>query len=617
MIGMHSLDYIGAFLLHRLNILLYGDNVILPVIVYPLYYIIDYILSHLLPILLILEDDPRIVQSCISLYRSGLFQGIKLGIIYDVVSLVLSRSIESLLCMVLHIRLAPVARVVASVLLTRLHFLWIRQSICVSHVSQCYRCHQCHRIKADPDADIDIEEKWACLIIPSLMHAIAREISHVEPLVLSALVRLGLYLPSWIVLVLVEESAGSDYLQSNWTCIPMLLMLLVPLFLLGLAHASAHANLSHLPESILSEDILQHNALIQAHLAQIPVRGVRKMNPDEGEKFFLDYWYFDDAIKMGNSTQLHDLQERIDLQPRSHPHHPPSFPQMGHLFRRDYKCPSGTFSCASIDRPNSCCSTGETCELVKDAGSGDVGCCPQGQNCSGSVGKCKSGYSTCAASLGGGCCIPGYDCVSDGCARVYTITVTLSSTVMTSTSTQSIPPTSTVSSHSTTTTVTSKETKSTGDFSPPARPTSLSTATTSQSQETGDVCPLGFYACSAVYRGGCCRTGRDCDTTSCPSTPSTTITTNDRTIVVPMETTASGDATGRCADGWFSCADTAGGGCCPTGFACGSSCTALATATATATGTVAKEQPTGAASRRGLEVIRVGISVMGVLWMMR
>ncbi|THD00065.1 hypothetical protein EYZ11_000517 [Aspergillus tanneri] len=492
MIGMHSLDYIGAFLLHRLNILLYGDNVILPVIVYPLYYIIDYILSHLLPILLILEDDPRIVQSCISLYRSGLFQGIKLGIIYDVVSLVLSRSIESLLY-------------------------------------------------------IDIEEKWACLIIPSLMHAIAREISHVEPLVLSALVRLGLYLPSWIVLVLVEESAGSDYLQSNWTCIPMLLMLLVPLFLLGLAHASAHANLSHLPESILSEDILQHNALIQAHLAQIPVRGVRKMNPDEGEKFFLDYWYFDDAIKMGNSTQLHDLQERIDLQPRSHPHHPPSFPQMGHLFRRDYKCPSGTFSCA----------------------------------------------------------------------RVYTITVTLSSTVMTSTSTQSIPPTSTVSSHSTTTTVTSKETKSTGDFSPPARPTSLSTATTSQSQETGDVCPLGFYACSAVYRGGCCRTGRDCDTTSCPSTPSTTITTNDRTIVVPMETTASGDATGRCADGWFSCADTAGGGCCPTGFACGSSCTALATATATATGTVAKEQPTGAASRRGLEVIRVGISVMGVLWMMR
>ncbi|PLB43973.1 hypothetical protein P170DRAFT_441413 [Aspergillus steynii IBT 23096] len=412
------------------------------------------------------------------------------------------------------------------------------------------------------------------------------------------------------------------------------------------AHSDAHANLSQIPD-----DILQRNAVIQAHLAQKPVRGVKKMSNDEGEKFFLDYWYFEeDALdsnginttrhrqeRQGTANEHLTTEERLDVHPRSYPHHPSILldrrdpasdghgwmaAQLSPLFRRDFKCPTGTFSCASIDRPDSCCNAGETCELVKDTGSGDVGCCPSGQDCSGTIGKCKQGYSSCSASQGGGCCIPGYECVTGGCARVYTITITLSSTVMISTSTQTVPATSTVE-HTTTTSsaestasTSSKETKSTGDLSPPARPTSLSTATTSDTRETGDVCPLGFYACSAVYRGGCCQTGRDCDTTSCPSTRSKTITTNDRTIVVPVETTgAATTGGGRCATGWFSCADTAGGGCCPTGYACGSSCTAQATATAT--GTVAKEAPTNAASRNWSEWTRiVGVSMMGMLWTM-
>ncbi|KAI9036153.1 putative GPI anchored protein [Aspergillus affinis] len=410
-----------------------------------------------------------------------------------------------------------------------------------------------------------------------------------------------------------------------------------------------HANLSQIPD-----DILQRNAVIQTHLAQRPVRGVKKMSNDEGEKFFLDYWYFEeDAVDGNANTTTERLQERqetatnehlatkeqLDLQPRSYPHHPSLLlnrrdeasdthgwmaAQFSPLFRRDFKCPANTFSCASIDRPNSCCNAGDTCELVKDTGSGDVGCCPTGQDCSGTIGKCQQGYSSCSASQGGGCCIPGYDCVSGGCARVYTITITVSSSVMLSTSTQTVPATTTVEYNTTTTSrstrstasSSSTDTKSTGDLSPPARPTSVSTATTSHARETGDVCPLGFYACSAVYRGGCCQTGRDCDMTSCPSTRSTTITSNDRTIVVPVETTeATATSGGRCATGWFSCADTAGGGCCPSGYACGSSCTAQATATAT--GTVAKEEPTNAASRNWSEWTRiVGVGMVGMIWTM-
>lgn len=35
--------------------------------------------------------------------------------------------------------------------------------------------------------------------------------------------------------------------------------------------------------------------------------------------------------------------------------------------------------------------------------------------------------------------------------------------------------------------------------------------------------------------------------------------------------------TGSCASGWSTCASDVGGGCCPSGYACGSACTATAT----------------------------------------
>jgi hypothetical protein len=85
------------------------------------------------------------------------------------------------------------------------------------------------------------------------------------------------------------------------------------------------------------------------------------------------------------------------------------------LAKRAFECPAGTRDCAGIGRPTSCCAQGETCQLVPDTGLGDVGCCAAGKTCAGAVRNCEAGYAACAASIGGGCCIPNYECVAMGC----------------------------------------------------------------------------------------------------------------------------------------------------------------------------------------------------------
>lgn len=177
-----------------------------------------------------------------------------------------------------------------------------------------------------------------------------------------------------------------------------------------------------------------------------------------------------------------------------------------------------------------------------------------------------------------------------------------------STVTYSTKPQDTTSTSCSPTTASPYSSKSTTNDSlaPPARPTNLSTVTSAT--RGGDVCPTGFYACSAVYQGGCCRTGRDCDTTSCPTTSSTTIISDGVTIVAPVATTTQHSGGNRCARGWFHCADTVGGGCCPMGFACGASCTARDIAFET---TIAKEQAT-ATSGAGV-VHRVSKMMLGMM----
>ncbi|KAJ5714184.1 uncharacterized protein N7483_011365 [Penicillium malachiteum] len=357
--------------------------------------------------------------------------------------------------------------------------------------------------------------------------------------------------------------------------------------------------------TLQSPESLSYNADIEFRLSETPVHGVRKMSHDEGEKFFLDYWSFvddsqglsdrgldEDQTSFSNSSKVEEQASSDILIPRSFPFQP-SFPWEANrrsLFGpRDFKCPTGTYACESIGRSDRCCSTGDTCQHVKDTGSGDVGCCPNGQRCSNVVGQCPSPWTTCSEALGGGCCIAGYHCVPGGCAFVSVITVTVHSTVILSTKTYSTVPQNPPSSSSTCNTSTANS------LAPPARPTGRSTSTHTTTTRV-NVCPTGFYACSAVYQGGCCQTGRDCDTTSCPKTRSTTFISNGVTIIEPV-TTGGTEITGKCAKGWFSCADTAGGGCCPLDWTCGGSCTAPASKT-----TIVKEQATAKSEGRKLRV---------------
>ncbi|KAM5431452.1 hypothetical protein MferCBS31731_007884 [Microsporum ferrugineum] len=331
------------------------------------------------------------------------------------------------------------------------------------------------------------------------------------------------------------------------------------------------------------------------------------MSDDPGQKFFQHYWclknlHDEEAVNSKRGTgEVPDssARDKSSLNARSPLllHSPDILsPLIGRsiLGKRDFQCPAGSAPCTSINRPKSCCRTGDVCLIVKDTGLGDVGCCPQGQDCSGQLISCPKGYATCPADLGGGCCTPGYTCVAEGCLLVSTTTViiTLPSSTITTISTVSQtttapppppPPTSATSP----------------TISPPGRPTSNPSTSVSSTVSIPDLCPIGFYACSAVYGGGCCQTGRDCETTSCPITASlTTVESNGVTVVIPAESvpnSVSATPTKRCADGWMSCAASDGGGCCPNGYRCGQvSCTASATGIGTAA--VGKVQPGSSAS---------------------
>ena len=181
------------------------------------------------------------------------------------------------------------------------------------------------------------------------------------------------------------------------------------------------------------EPLVRKNAELQKRLVEERPLGVRKMTGDEGEMFFLEYWYFsrdkdtrsqmDGSSDMDKGSALHLREVResndgraewtntsiIQLQPpfvlhsdqQASLHGRPNRYPRAVLGQRDFQCPGGTSNCASIGRPNSCCASGETCQLISDTGLGDVGCCAAGQ-CSEQVQGCQQGYTACPGSSGGG-----------------------------------------------------------------------------------------------------------------------------------------------------------------------------------------------------------------------
>lgn len=420
---------------------------------------------------------------------------------------------------------------------------------------------------------------------------------------------------------------------------------------------------------------------IQQRLLREKPIGVKKMSGDPGEKFYFDFWIFEEDTRTwtneslfapySNSFPVHIDRNTSSIFPRYFD------PRRLSVFqKRDYQCPSGTNACISINRPNSCCAAGSTCQLIQDSGLGDVGCCPAEETCGGSVSECGEGFTSCPSYPGGGCCVPGYGCFDVGCVQtstqviapapapstqLSTITVTslvtvtasggglqtLTTTVIvappppsptTSNEPPPPPPPSTTTRTSTARTTTTRSPTATtcptdfrqcpeslgggcchtdracgsgqecpalstsGPFIAPARPTDDLTTTTF-STIPGVGCPTGFYACSAYYEGGCCQIDRNCDKTSCPTLASTTVVNSSPTIVAPTGSgiTAPGNLlTGACANGWATCAQSDGGGCCPDGYSCGpTQCTA--TGPAGGTNVAGKIAPNGAGLSKSTE----------------
>ena len=421
---------------------------------------------------------------------------------------------------------------------------------------------------------------------------------------------------------------------------------------------------------------IKRNVEVQEKLAWQPPTGVKKMSGDEGEKFFLDYWGFDGTLHQfdehdGGSETLGNLSIPPFLRPAIAPHtnHDRPSPRLlgRNIFERDYKCPAGTKSCSSIGQGDLCCELGETCVST----SSGVGCCPSGSTCGGGVSGCDTGagYTSCPNSPNGGCCIPGAVCEGTGCIFYGTETVTMTLETETVTTGASFRtetssgrtvtvayPTTKISAYTTTKTVTASVLLSTGStctsgfFSCPvslgggccrngqgcATDTQCSEVTstttvkpgapilpTSQSISAATVktttavanCPTGFYMCSAVYLGGCCRVGRDCHTTSCPPQDTKTLISSGRTIYV---TGAGGAAAtgggGSCANGWFSCPALDNGGCCPSGYQCGQ---ASCIATNPGQKKTAKQAPSSAnVLRWAWGFLGLGIvAAVGMIWL--
>ncbi|WYZ41618.1 hypothetical protein EsH8_V_000513 [Colletotrichum jinshuiense] len=393
------------------------------------------------------------------------------------------------------------------------------------------------------------------------------------------------------------------------------------------------ASLLGLPSSLL--------LLIANHVyaAEHPT-AIRKMAPNAAEKLLPDDLAFaDDIFTTPLSPREELLAARMAddsfLYNASFPYRPP-FAQHSdgvsqgwehlrraaealHILESRQACPANMNSCENIGSPNKCCMSNEVCVKVEDEAVGNVACCPNGATCSGTVGACPNGTTSCDADLSGGCCIPGYVCQGVGCVPSPLATSTSptgtatggggsGSTTVRETTTHS----STTTNQRTTSTTPTTTATITGAV-PPFRPTSTNSGDDNGSSPiTSSYCPTGFYACLARAGGGCCQTGRDCATTSCPPTPSTTIITNGATVVVPVSDVPESSAAETCAGGWFLCGEEGGPvpGCCPSGYECGTaSCTSISP---TQTGEIQKHFP-NAGSRATASLAVVAVTLLFAL----
>lgn len=157
---------------------------------------------------------------------------------------------------------------------------------------------------------------------------------------------------------------------------------------------------------------------------------IRRQSPDSNEKILAEHLAFPSSLQVGPVLGSPSFLDDQALPSNGTARFYPAFAQ--HIDEREETilrraaqaldllqkraaCPAGMISCADSGSPNKCCQEGTYCTAVPDTDVGHVACCPNGLTCGGGVGKCPADATSCAAALGGGCCIPGYICQGIGC----------------------------------------------------------------------------------------------------------------------------------------------------------------------------------------------------------
>lgn len=385
-------------------------------------------------------------------------------------------------------------------------------------------------------------------------------------------------------------------LSNFWALPPALLALVASL------STTAHAQEVPFPDNhprdvkyFPNEEAIARGELnIQKRLLNEKPVGIRKMSGDPGEKFFLDYWIFEEdqdlrswanatLSSFTNSFPLHSDRNVSSILPRYM-----GLERLSLFAKRGYQCPSGTSACTGINRPNSCCALGSTCQIIQDTGLGDVGCCPAEQTCSGSVSDCGDGYTSCPENPGGGCCVPGYGCFDVGCVQTSTAVINpppqASTTTVTSLTTVTAPGGG-VRTLTTTVIVNPAPPLTTSSAAPPPSSTTETITSTTQTTTTSTpatVCPTDFRSCPESLGGGCCHTDRACGTgRACPALSTSASFGPPARPTDDVTTTTFSSISGvGCPTGFYACSAYYEGGCCQIDRDCEkTSCPALASTT--------------------------------------
>ncbi|KAG0641718.1 hypothetical protein HOY80DRAFT_918648 [Tuber brumale] len=278
---------------------------------------------------------------------------------------------------------------------------------------------------------------------------------------------------------------------------------------------------------------------------------------DPAEKFMPEYWNWNGNEAEGEGKGQQVIVANLTFNSPVRRNVFDSYAYGGLFKRQSFQCAIGTHACTNIGRSQSCCNNNEQCFKIEDTGFGDVGCCVNGQTCSGNLKGCGDDKKTCSSREGGGCCTEGYNCSAQGCVPAAGQVV---SSAATPTTKSSASPASSCSSG-----FYACPSNLAGGCCPSGRLCGVSDCPeqtiTGTPVASGDTCPTGYYTCSAQFNGGCCRIGRNCGITDCP----------ERAITISSGTSQGAPAVttaGNCASGWSSCPNNLGGGCCPTGYTC-------------------------------------------------